>query len=96
LATIATLIYSGLQVITAPFGPIPTQSQQLNTLPIPNNLPQPVERFYRLIYGDEIPVIETAVLSGSAKLTFNKITFPARFRFTHNVGRDNRRNIELA
>jgi hypothetical protein len=62
---------------------------------MPSALPQPVDRFYRLIYGDEIPLIKTAVLSGHARLVFNGITFPARFRFTHNAGRDYHHNIEL-
>lgn len=96
LAAIAAIIYIGLQVLPAPFESIPTQNQQLKSLPLPDDLPQPVDRFYRLIYGDQIPMIDIAVLSGRAKLVFNGITFPARFRFTHNAGQDYHHQIELA
>ena len=96
LAFIVIAIIIGLQVMPAPFESIPTQSQQLDMIPLPDGLPQPVDRFYRLIYGEEIPVIDTAVLSGRARLVFNGITFPARFQFTHKAGQDYHHNIELA
>ncbi len=53
-----------------------------------------MERFYRAIYGDRIPVIESAVISGRAQLRVFGITFPARFRFTHVAGKDYRHCIE--
>jgi hypothetical protein len=53
-----------------------------------------VEHFYRQIYGDRVPVIESAVLTGRAKMRIIGITFPARFRFTHDAGRGYRHYIE--
>jgi hypothetical protein len=63
-------------------------------MPLPKDLPVPVERFYRQLYGQHMPVIETAIISGRGKLRVNGITFPARFRFTHKAGRDYRHYIE--
>jgi transposase InsO family protein len=53
-----------------------------------------VERFYRVIYGHQIPVIESAVISGRAQMRLFGITFPGCFRFTHIAGQDYRHYIE--
>jgi hypothetical protein len=61
---------------------------------LPEGLPAPVERFYRTAYGDEIPVIETAVVKGRAVLRPFGPKMPARFIFVHNAGKDYRHYIE--
>lgn len=87
--------WAGLQVKPAPFPTYPAQTPPLATVPLPAGLPAPVERFYRVIYGDEIPVITTAVITGRATMRpFGPITFPARFRFTHEAGQGYRHYIE--
>jgi hypothetical protein len=53
-----------------------------------------VERFYRAVYGGQVPVIHSAVISGRARLRVAGLTFPGRFRFTHVAGRDYRHYIE--
>jgi hypothetical protein len=54
-----------------------------------------VERFYRQVYGESVPVIESAVISGRMRLRpFAGITFPGRFRFTHIAGQDYRHYLE--
>ena len=58
------------------------------------SLPAPVERFYRQIYGENVPVVTSAVISGRATMRISGITFPARFRFTHDAGRGYRHYIE--
>jgi hypothetical protein len=65
------------------------------TVPVPDGLPAPVDRFYRTLYGDEVPVIETAVVSGRGQMRVNGITFPARYRFSHVAGHDYRHYIEV-
>jgi hypothetical protein len=98
LVTLVVLIFVawlGLKVKPKPFDPYPAQTPELETVPLPNDLPAPVERFYRAVYGDQIPVIESAVISGKAQMRVSGITFPARFRFTHNAGRDYRHYFEL-
>ena len=88
----------GLQLKPAPFPGYPQTAGTLETRPLPTNLPVPVERFYRKVYGevygDRVPVITTAVVSGRARLRIKGITFPARFRFTHGAGQNYRHYIE--
>jgi hypothetical protein len=54
-----------------------------------------VERFYKTVYDDEIPVIETVVLKGRAQMAPFGMMMPARFVIIHNVGRDYRHYFEL-
>jgi len=86
----------GLQVKPAPF-PAYAESTPATTrrVPLPAGLPKPVDRYLRLTYGDTVPVIETAVLTGRATIRpAGPIVFPARYRFTHVAGRDYRHYIE--
>jgi hypothetical protein len=64
------------------------------TQPLPESLPAPVERFYDQVYGERVPVIESLVVSGRAKMRIMGITFPSRFRFTHIAGQDYHHYIE--
>ena len=84
----------GLRVKPAPFSRFPQHASPLKTVPLPDNLPAPVERFYRQVYGENLPIIELAVISGRGRLRVKGITFPARFRFTHVTGQDYRHYIE--
>lgn len=84
----------GLQIKPKPFQPYPEQTPGLETIPLPDGLPAPVERFYRTVYGDEIPVIETAVIKGRAVLSPFGFELPSRFIFVHNAGKDYRHYIE--
>jgi hypothetical protein len=96
-ATLAILIllgWLGLQIKPKPFAPYPEKTPELKTMPLPAGLPAPVERFYKTIYGDEIPVIETAVLKGRASISPFGVRLPARFVFVHNAGRDYRHYFE--
>ena len=93
LALIA-LAWTGLQFKPAPFAAFTQNATKLETVPLPSSLPAPVERFYRKIYGDKIPVITSAVITGRATLRIAGIRFPARFRFIHVAGRDYRHYLE--
>lgn len=84
----------GLQIKPVSFEPYSEQSPELETIPLPDGLPTPVERFFRTVYGEEIPVIETAVIKGRAYLSPFGVKLPARFLFVHNAGRDYRHYIE--
>ena len=84
----------GLRVKPQPFPAFPQQASVTETIPLPDGLPAPVERFYRQVYGERVPVIESAVLTGRATMRLNGITFPARFRFTHDAGQRYRHYIE--
>ena len=84
----------GLQIKPKPFAPYPKQQPELEFIPLPDGLPAPVERFYRITYGDEIPVIETAVIKGRAVLSPFGVKMPSRFIFVHTAGEDYRHYIE--
>ncbi len=94
LAVLAVLGWLGLQIKPRSFLPYPEKTPELKTIPLPEGLPAPVERFYKTVYGDEIPVIDTAVLKGRAVIAPFGLKLPARFVFVHNAGRDYRHYIE--
>lgn len=94
LVALIALAWLGLKVKPKPFAPFPAKVPELETVPLLDDLPAPVERFYRTIYGDEIPVIESVVVSGLAQMRVAGLAFPARFRFTHDAGRDYHHYIE--
>jgi hypothetical protein len=94
--TVAILFvgWLGLRWQPAPFAPYP-QAGVIETAPLPADLPAPVERFYRQVYGDEVPLIESAVITGRGWIKpMGNLTFPARFRFTHEAGHNYRHYIE--
>lgn len=84
----------GLQIKPKPLPDFPQRGGELETQLLPDGLPAPVERFYRELYGEDVPVIESAVLTGRARMRIKGITFPARFRFTHVAGQAYRHYIE--
>lgn len=85
----------GIRMQPAPFPPYSAAGQVLETIPLPAGLPAPVERFYHTVYGDEIPVINSVVLTGRATMRpVGPIALPARFRFVHDAGKGYRHYIE--
>jgi hypothetical protein len=84
----------GLQIQPRPFAPFPQQGSTPETIPLPKDLPAPVARFYQQLYGDSVPVIESAVITGRASMRIQGLPFPARFRFTHDAGQGYRHYIE--
>jgi hypothetical protein len=94
VVALVMLGWVGLQIRPRPFLAFRQPGDALQTVPLPEGLPAPVERFYRRIYGESVPVIESAVISGRARLRVNGITFPGRFRFIHHAGEGYRHYIE--
>ncbi len=95
LIAIIFLGWLGLQVKLSPFPAYSSQTAELKTIPLPKDLPAPVERFYRQIYGENIPVITSAVISGRARLRpTGPVYLPSRFRFIHIAGQSYRHYIE--
>jgi hypothetical protein len=91
---LAILAWLGLKVKPRAFPAFPEQTPALNTVPLPTDLPAPVSRYYETIFGDQVPVVESAVITGRGKLRFAAVTFPARLRFTHDAGQGYRHYIE--
>ena len=94
IAGAALLGWLGFQIKPKSFPPYPENSTALKTIALPDGLPAPVERFYRTVYGDQIPVIETAVIKGQGVMAPFGFKMPARFLFVHNAGRDYRHYFE--
>jgi hypothetical protein len=95
LAALAGLGWAGLQVQPAPFPAVSQPSTPPKTIALPVGLPAPVARFYRQVYGERVPLITSAVISGRGTMRpVGGITFPARFRFTHEAGRNYRHYFE--
>ena len=95
LITLIVLGWIGLQIQPASFPAFAQTQGTLETIPLPVGLPVPVARFYRKLYGDKIPVIHSAVISGRAALRpVGPISLPSRFRITHIAGQDYRHYIE--
>jgi len=92
--TLVLLVWLGLQIKPKPFSSYQSVAADPKTNPLPDGLPAPVKRFYNLVYGDTVPVIETAVISGRGSMRVKGITFPARFRFSHIPGQDYHHYIE--
>lgn len=94
LVIVLLLGWLGLQFKPRSFAPFPHETPELKTIPLPAGLPAPVERFYKTVYGDQVPVVETAVIKGRAVISPFGVKFPAWFIFVHNAGRDYRHYIE--
>jgi len=95
MIVIGLLGWLGLQIKPQSFPAYPDKPPSLKTIPLPAGLPAPVERFYRIAYGEEIPVIETVVIQGRGTMKpFMNIPIPARFIFVHNAGKDYRHYFE--
>ncbi len=94
LAALLFLGWLGFQVKPKSFEPYPENTPELKTVPLPSGLPAPVERFYKTVYGDNIPVIDEVVIKGRAKISPFGVKMPARFIFVHNAGKDYRHYIE--
>lgn len=88
------LVVMGLRLEPKPFQSYQQSTPSLNMARLPEDLPPPVNRYYQTIIGDEVPVIESAVITGRGTLRFADVTFPARLRFTHDAGKGYRHYIE--
>jgi hypothetical protein len=95
LVVLVVILWIGLKIKPKPFVRIPVQDLDLTKVTLPDDLPAPVERFYRKVFGDQVPIIESAVISGRAKMRMFWITLPGHFRFIHDAGKDYRHYIEV-
>jgi Family of unknown function (DUF6544) len=87
-------LWLGLRVQPKPFTTPVLQQAETTEMSLQDGLPAPVERFYRIVYGEKIPVIESVVISGRGRIRPFGIWLPARFVFVHTAGRDYRHYIE--
>ena len=94
LAALVLIGWIGLRVKPKSFSMPSLSKSDTKTVLLPSGLPKPVERFYRTVYSDQIPVVETAMFVGRGRIRPFGVWLPARFVFVHNAGRDYRHYIE--
>ena len=88
------LLVLGLRIQPQPFAAYPEPMRRETAVSIPPSLPAPVTRYYQATMPEEVPLIETAVVSARGHLRFVGITFPHRLRFTYEAGQGYRHYIE--
>lgn len=88
------VLWTGLRIQPRPLNETALQYGGQERVALPAGLPPPVERFYRTLYGDQMPVVRSAVVTGRGTMRINGITLPARFRFSHVTGESYRHYIE--
>ncbi len=84
----------GLRVRPAPLPSTSLGGEPTKVVPPLEELPAPVRRFYRTLYGEMIPVVDTIIVSGRGTMRIQGITFPSRYRFSHVTGEAYRHYIE--
>jgi hypothetical protein len=89
------VVWLGLQVKPKPFDQPALSKSAGKTIPLPSGLPAPVERFYRTVYGDQIPVIESVVITGRGRLRPFGVWMPARYVMIHETGKNYRHYFEV-
>lgn len=88
------LLWFGLRVKPKPFPVFQEKGTAPQLVDRPADLPAPVAKFFRSFYGDQIPILTSAIITGRAQIRLFGITFPSRFRFVHLAGQDYRHYIE--
>ncbi|MCL4562303.1 MAG: hypothetical protein M1281_17035 [Chloroflexi bacterium] len=91
---VALFVVFGFRVQPTPFPNYNGRTGPVKTVPIPDDLPTPVERLMHATYGDQVPVYTSAVISGRGTVRFMGITLPARLRFIHIPEQGYRHYIE--
>ena len=94
LAALIFIVWLGFKIEPKSFPVYTAEVGEVKIVPLPQGLPAPVERYYRQLYGDQVPVITSAVISGRASLRIGGIVMPARFRFVHEAGQNYRHYIQ--
>jgi hypothetical protein len=88
--------FIGLQIRSAPFPPHPEGTKDRGKVPIPDDVPEPVRRYFRaLAGGDEVPDTATAVSWARARIRMNGIPMNLRFKLYHDRGRNFRRDMDV-
>lgn len=94
LGTSIAALAVGLRIVPRPLPPFPGTEPVLATRPVPPGLPAPVARWIGELYGGDVPVIASAVVSGRATLRLMGLTFQGRFRFVHDAGQAYRHYLD--
>lgn len=88
------LLVLGLRIQPQPFAAYPEPTRLETAVTLPPDLPLPVARYYQATMPEEVPLVETAVVTARGQLRFAGITFPHRLRFIYEAGQGYRHYIE--
>ncbi|MDY7092657.1 MAG: DUF6544 family protein [Acidobacteriota bacterium] len=90
------ILWVGFQTLAPEFPPPEESGRGLGRQPLPEGLPQPVDRFFRQIFGgDQVPVMETALVWGRGRFRLGPLWIPMRFRAAYRLGDSFHRLLEL-
>ena len=95
LVALIGIVWVGLLIKPKPFSFPELAKSEVKTIPLLDGLPAPVERFYHIVYGDQIPVIESVVITGRGMMRPFGVWMPARFVIVHHAGYDYRHYFEV-
>lgn len=85
----------GLRTKPKPFPRYAVRTPDLETSPIPADLPQPVARYFRAISDQGgVAIIHSAVLTGTLELRISGLPMRGRFRIIHQAGKGYRHYLE--
>lgn len=76
----------GLQVSAPRFATV-TPASEPRRLPLSSTLPAPVHRFALVLFGDNAPAVQSAMVLGRAQLAPAGFRMPTRFRFYYDATR---------
>ncbi len=94
LGTLILIGWLGTQIQPDSFPALQGESSLEESFSLPEDLPEPVQRYYQAVSKTELPLIDSAVVSGRGTMRINGITLPVRWRFSYRVGEDYRHYIE--
>ena len=92
-ALLAGAGWLGLRVRS--FSPHSEKTPELDLAELPDGPPEPVRRHFRVVFGERVPRIETAVVWGRAGLKIMGVWTPMRFKGYYAGGRGFRRDMEI-
>ena len=95
LAGLAAVIWSGIRVKPPRFESPKWTGRELGSVDVPADLPAPVARYARAVFGESISVVETALIIGRADLRLGGVACRGRFRFFHRAGSAYQHDIQL-
>jgi hypothetical protein len=91
---IVVLAWLGLRIRPRAFPAYPEETALVDAMELPADLPPPVHRFFEAIVGSRVPIIHSAVITGSCVLRFIGLRLRGRFRFIYLAGQGYRHYIE--
>lgn len=94
LAGLIFIGWLGTQIQPGSFPAAQVESSLEESISFPEDLPQPVQRYFRTVSGTELPLVNSTVVSGRGTMRVNGITLPVRWRFSYRAGEDYRHTIE--